>query len=201
MKFWRFNMRYQTYFGVPIPPFKEEKLGAGAATIRFVISGRIVSKKNNQQAVTVKKFAREWANEQKKTGRPATWDDVHTAIGMVTSKMRGNQAYNEFLETYKPIIQAQAKEWSDRLFDKGLVFPLQKASMNLRLYFKDRHITDTVNKQQTIQDLLIEAGIIANDDYKTLNPISSASACYYEELVHSIAFISLSFQLPKKSKS
>ena len=194
-------MRFQTYFGVPIPPFKEEKLGAGSVTIRFVISGRIVSKKNNQQAVTVRRFAREWATQQKKSGRQATWDDVQRAIGMVTSKMRGNKEYAEFVKKYKPIMQAQAKEWSDRLYEKGLVFPLKKAAMSLRLYFKDRHITDTVNKQQTIQDLLIESGIIANDDYRSLNPIASASACYYEELVNSIAFISLSFKMPKKQNN
>ena len=44
--------RFQTYFGVPIPPFKEDKLGAGTTTIRFILTGKMPSKKNNQQAET-----------------------------------------------------------------------------------------------------------------------------------------------------
>ena len=38
--------RFVTYFGVSVPPFKEEKLGAGSKTIRFVIAGNVISKKN-----------------------------------------------------------------------------------------------------------------------------------------------------------
>ena len=70
--------RYVTYFGIPIPPFKEEKLGAGATPIRFVLTGKMPSKKNNQQSVTVRKYARSWANEQAKHRQPS-WADVHKA--------------------------------------------------------------------------------------------------------------------------
>ena len=188
------SKRFQTYFGVPIPPFKEEKLGAGSITIRFVLTGKVPSKKNNQQAVTIRKFARAWANaEQKK--RPATWADVHKAIGMTKSKMRGNAAYNDFLKAVKPTLHAQSSFWAERLKDKGLIFPIPKATMSLRLYFKNRYVTDTVNKQQTIQDILQDCKIIANDDYKSLNPIHSASACFYDEIIYDIAFVSISFRL------
>lgn len=186
--------RFQTYFGVPIPPFKTDKLGAGSITIRFVLTGKVPSKKNNQQAVAVRKHARLWALQQSKV-RPATWADVNKAIGMVFGKMRGNTEYNNFLKKIRPTLQAQSSYWSDQLFAKGLIFPLPKATMTLRLYFKDRYVTDTVNKQQTIQDILQDCNIIANDDYKSLNPIHSASANYYEEIIHDIAFISISFRL------
>lgn len=189
------SKRFQTYFGVPIPPWKEEKLGAGGMTIRFVLTGKTPSKKNNQQAVAVRRFARAWANEQSRVRQP-TWADVHKAIGMVHAKMRGNVEYLKFLEKVKPVIQEQAAFWASRLHDKGLIFPLSKSTMSLRLYFKDRYVADTVNKQQTIQDVLKECGIIANDDYKTLNPIHSESASYYEEIISDIAFVSLSFKTP-----
>ena len=44
------SKRFLTYFGVPVPPFKEEKIGAGSVTIRFVVTGKIPSKKNNQMS-------------------------------------------------------------------------------------------------------------------------------------------------------
>lgn len=189
------SKRFLTLFNIPLPPFKEEKYTSKSTTIRFVISGNVPSKKNNQQAVTVRKTARDWANSQQKSGKSPTWADVHKAISMTSSKMRGNAKYKEFVYKYKPIIQEQMLEWSTRLAHRGLVFPLSKATMTLKLYFKSRYVTDTVNKQQAIQDLLVDAGVISNDDYKTLNPIHSASACYYEEIIEDLASITITTQL------
>jgi len=186
--------RIFTHFGVPVPGWKEEKLGSGATTIRFILTGKIPSKKNNQQAVAVRKHARAWAFEQSKT-RPATWADVNKAIGMVFGKMRGNADYKAFLEKVRPIIQEQSSYWVKQLEHKGLVFPIKKSTLSLRLYFKDRYVTDTVNKQQTIQDILQDCCIIVNDDYKSLNPIHSASANYYEEIIKDITSITLTFKL------
>jgi hypothetical protein len=186
--------RIFTIFGTPIPPWKEEKLGSKSTTIRFVLTGKIPSKKNNQQAVAVRKHARAWAIEQSKK-RPATWADVQKAIGMVFGKMRGNKDYKEFLEKVRPILNEQSAYWVKQLSHKGLIFPLDKSTLSLRLYFKDRYVTDTVNKQQTIQDILQDCGIIKNDDYKSLNPIHSASANYYEEIVKDIASITISFKI------
>lgn len=187
--------RFQTYFGIPVPPFKEEKLGAGTTTIRFIIRGKIPSKKNSQQSVAVRKEAREWLKAQLKKKGQISYEDAQKAIGKCYSKMRSNAEYNAFLAEIKPEMLAQAAEWSGRLRKKGLIFPIKKATLNLRFYFNNRYLTDTVNKQQTVQDLLIACGIIANDDYSSLNPIHSASACYVDELVESLAFISLSFKL------
>ena len=186
--------RIFTYFGVPIPAWKDEKLGSNATTIRFVLTGKIPSKKNNQQAVAVRKHARAWAIEQSKI-RSATWADVHKGIGMVFGKMRGNKDYKDFLDKVRPILQEQSAYWVKQLAHKNLTFPLQKSTLSLRLYFKDRYVTDTVNKQQTIQDVLQDCCIIQNDDYKSLNPIHSASANYYEEIVKDIAAITLTFKL------
>ncbi len=187
--------RFQTYFGVSVPPFKEQKLGAGSVTIRFIITGKIPSKKNNQMSVAVRKHARAFAKKQQQLNIPPTWAMVNKAISMCKSKVRANTEYIEWVEKTKPVLHAQSAWWVKQLSDRGLIFPLAKSTMSLRLYFKDRYVTDTVNKQQSIQDLLIASGIIGNDDYKSLNPIHSASACYFEELTHDIAFISLSFRL------
>lgn len=186
--------RIFTYFGTPIPPWKEEKIGSGGVTLFFVLTGKVPSKKNNQQAVSVRRFARKWAIEEQKKRSNPTWADVHKAIGMVSSKMRGNAEYLLFLQKIKPVLQQQSSYWASKLEHRGVVFPIKKASMTLKFYFKDKYITDTVNKQQTVQDVLKECGIIANDDYKTLNPIHSSSACYYEEIVKDISWVSITFK-------
>jgi len=85
--------------------------------------------------------------------------------------------------------------WIDRLQEKGLMFPLQKCTMNARFYHNNNYNIDTINKAQSIQDLLVECNVISDDNYKVLNPIYYASANYKDELVDSICFISLSFKL------
>ncbi len=189
--------RFLTYFKVPIPPWKEKKLGAGSTTIRFVITGRVPSKKNNMQSVAVRREARNYLNELP-PGKMVTKQQAGIAIGKVHSKIRPNDDYNEFVAKQLPIIQKQMEEWSGRLQYKGLVFPIPYAALSLRFYMKQKHLSDTVNRQQTIQDLLIACRVVANDDYRTLNPIQSASACYFGEVFESITVISLSFRLPGK---
>lgn len=186
---------YVTYFGQKVPRFKENKLGAGSVTIRFVLTGKTPSKKNNQMSVAVRKIARSWAKKQEKSGKQPTWRDVNKAISLCQSKVRPNTEYQQWVEQMKPVLQKQSAWWVEQLGSRGLVFPLQKATMSIKFYFKDRYVTDTVNKQQSAQDLLVSAGIIANDDYKTLNPIWAGSACYYNEMTTDVVFISLSFRL------
>lgn len=186
-------------FGVNVPSWKAEKQGAGASTITFILRGKIISKKNNQMAIVYKKTARMWVDAQRKAGKNATWKDVDSVLSLTQTRFIGNKLYSECKRNFLPVLEEQKKIWMQRLAEKGLKFPLKKASMNLRLYFKYKHITDTVNKQQTIQDLLVEAGIIADDDYETLNPIYSAS-CYQKNISDNLAVIRLSFQLPKSKK-
>ena len=189
-----------THFGITLPVWEDEKQGAGAITITFALQGRIVSKKNNQMAVVYKKAARQWIAKQQESGRKPTWKDVDAILGIASTKFIGNIQYRECQEKFLPVLNEQKSIWKKRLAAKGLKFPLKKASMSIRFYFKDRYITDTVNKQQTVQDLLVEAGIIADDDYKTINPITAASKGFYGKLVDNIAVVRLTFKLSKVIK-
>lgn len=186
---------FKTYFGVPLPTFRSESHGDGAFTIRFVLKGRVVSKKNKQMAVCRRKEAKEYIRELQRTKGSITGADAERAIDMVVAKMIGNIQYREFLKHFQPIIQEQMKWWEGRLGSKGLKFPLRKAALTLKFYFADRHVTDTVNKQQSVQDLLVDCGVIANDDYCTLNPILSESASYFGELRENICLILLYFKV------
>jgi hypothetical protein len=186
--------RFVTYAGVPIPPFKEDKIGAGSTTIRFVITGQIPSKKNNSMAVTIRKVARVFIEKNSSNGMISI-KNAQKAIGLTHSKIRGNTEYQDWVKKQKPFITEQMHTWIDRLQEKGLMFPLQKCTLSARFYHNNNYHIDTINKAQSIQDLLVECNVIEDDNYKVLNPIYYASANYKDELVHSICFISLSFKL------
>lgn len=189
--------KYQTWFGVKIPEWRGEKYGSGATTIRFVLTGKIISKKNNVQAIAVRKPAINYLDNKFPGATMIPMYEAKKAINMVNGKVIGNTEYKTFLEKHKPIIQAQAAEWSKRLHQKGLVFPIPKATCTIRLYFKDRYRTDEGNKEQTIHDLLKESGVILDDSRQCLSPKKTESAEYYQQLSNNIAFISLTFKLRK----
>jgi hypothetical protein len=188
------SKRFSTYFGIPIPPFKEEKLQAGSFTIRFVITGRIPSKKNNSMAVTIRKDARSYAKKLSEKGF-LTPDEVQRVISKTHAKIRGNKEYQQWIIEQKPIIQEQMHVWVDRLGPKGLIFPLQKCTISARFYHNNNYSIDTLNKCQSVQDLLVDCKVIQDDNYSVLNPIHYASANYKDELIYSICFISLSFKM------
>lgn len=184
--------RFQTYFTVPLPPWKDRKLGAGSITIRFVIKGTVPSKKNNQQAVCIRKEANKFIHNIK---GPITKEHALQAIKLVRGKMRGNDKYKQFLKEQRPIIEEQRKFWIDRLQAKGLTFPLSAATMSIRFYFAQRYRQDSINKQQSIQDLLKDCHIIHDDDYTCINPIVADADCFHGEITQNLTFVSLSFKL------
>lgn len=187
--------KYQTWFGVKIPEWRGEKYGSGATTIRFVLTGKVISKKNNTQAIAVRKPAIDYIKSKYLASRMVPISEVLKAINMVKGKVIGNTEYKDFLQKFKPVIQQQAAHWAERLGPKGLVFPIQKSTCNIRLYFKDKYKSDDGNKQETIHDLLKIAGVIADDSRQCLTPIRAESAEYYQQLTQNIAFISLTFKL------
>ena len=186
-----------SFFGVTLPVTISEKIGSGAATITFVLQGRLISKKNNQMAIVRKKEARSYLDSCRKKGEKPTYKMLDDALNIAKAQFIGNKLYAECQRTFLPVLAQQKAIWSSRLAGKGLQFPLKRASLTLRFYFKDKYRTDTVNKQQTVQDLLVEAGIIADDDYKTINPITAESGCYKDLITQDIALIRLSCKMPK----
>ena len=192
--------RVVTYFGVPIPPFKEPKLEKGSTTIRFVITGSIPSKKNNSQSIVIRKearnFIKDWGkNKQGVVTIKEAMFIANEAVSLTHSKIMPNLKYNEWIEQQRPIIEKQREFWMNRLQEKGLYFPLSKANMSIRFYFSKNYFIDSISKQESVQDLLTDLKIITDDNYTVLNPISVASANYKEEIIYNICFVSLTFKL------
>jgi hypothetical protein len=192
--------RFSTYFKTPIPPFKTDKMGSGTTTIRFVLKGSIPSLKNGRNAVVVRKDALEYIRDRTTNGM-VSYKDVQYAISKkLFGKVTPNEKYRDWAKEQMPIILEQRDYWQKRLESKGLVFPLFKCTMSVRFYFNNHYKIDIISKQESLQDLLVAAKVIEDDNYTILNPIHSAAAEYKDELTESLCFVSISFKLPKKAK-
>lgn len=187
-------------FGIFVPPFKRTVFTSkGAISIYFVLSGPVPSKKNQKMAYTDRregfKIIRDRLSGPGTITRLEARKIAIDAVWKVFSKIVANEHYKKFLADQKPGIIEQMAFWSGRFQERGLIFPLNKASMSLQLHFKGKYITDTINKLQTLQDLLVDCGVITDDNYKVLNPIHAESACYFEEIVKDISKITLTLNI------
>lgn len=179
----------RTYFGIPIPPFNEEdiSMGVGAVTLRFVVTGRIPSKKNSYVVKVMKDKAIALL-------RGSGLVPVKTAIAAlykVYIRFTGSPDYQEFVKKNKAKMLVQMQSYKETFGAKGLVFPIQRCSMQVKFYFADLYKTDLSNKAETIQDLLVACHIILDDNYKVLNPITYMGKSFKDEVVETIALISI----------
>jgi hypothetical protein len=186
--------RVQRICGIRVPIFDEQKLGTGAVTIRFVLEGRIVSKKNNESAIPDAKIAKQYLSDLQKSKGFINMQDALDAIAKVKVRFIGNPEYRACVKRYVPIIKAQMEYWKPLLASHGVSFPLQEAVFNVKIAFKDRRRTDTINKIQTIHDLLVTAEAIRDDDYTVLNPIKGYSEAFPQRLKENVALISLTIE-------
>lgn len=176
-------------------------MGAGAVTIKFVVEGKIPSKKNNQQAVPRRKEAVEFLNGLFAHKSTITKAEAFTAIRKVSAKMRGNDQYKAFLEEQRSVIEEQRSIWMERLGPKGLIFPISSARMSIRFYFAQKYRQDALNKQQSIHDLLKDCMVIVDDDYTCINPTVGDADCFAGEIVETLAVVSITFKLSNNGKT
>lgn len=189
--------KFQRLFGIRVPIFNEKKMGNGVITIKFVLEGRIVSKKNNETAIPDAREAKDMLQKWNAINGGITLKDALEALSRVKVRFVGNPLYRACVKRYVPVIQAQMKYWEPLLAEHGLKFPLQEAVFNVKLAFKDKRKTDTINKMQTIHDLLVTAGAIKDDDYTVLNPVRGFSKCFPQRIMENVALISLTIENEK----
>lgn len=190
-------LKFQRIFGIRVPIFNEEKMGTGAVTIRFVLEGRIVSKKNNETAIPDTKMAKDHLHRMNTANGGITLKDALDALKMIGIRFVGNPEYRACVKKYLPIIQEQMAHWAPQLSKHGVSFPIQKGVLNVKLAFKDRRKTDTINKMQTIYDLFVTAGAVQDDDYSVLNPVKGYSRAFPQRMMENVASISLTFESEK----
>lgn len=189
--------RIRTKFGVVIPPWRPNRRPK-PITVEFVLTGLIPSKKNRQRA----SFNYTWAIAQvKKYFKNRNVHETITVpemVKFVTGLIRNikpfifkPQEIVEWENAAKIKITEQAAEWSRSFAKQGLIFPVKEAQISIKHYWADEYQRDNSNRAETLHDLLVDANIIVDDNYKCLFKNESESACYKDEIVDHITTMHL----------
>lgn len=180
--------RIKTYYGIPVPPWKETAMGP-VITLVFMAVGRIRSKKNELVAVVDRSDAFKYLNQLVREKRQITPKECATMLfktyGRVVNCKEYEQWEDDLVETFKIQLQDQ----QPMAGKKGVIFPVKKAKVNIRYYWSNHHRHDNSNKSEGIMDALVKAQVIADDSDKVVPDTSQSARNYKDEIVSNIAMI------------
>lgn len=186
--------RIRTYAGIHFPPMEEHKLERGYLYMQIALKGRIPSKKNNILAGKSYKESFKIIKSNTTNGLvPMT--DAYNAVKKVKATIIGNIKYHDYVKEQKEKVLAQIQSYKEKWSELGVIFPLSKAKMKIDLLFVDDYVQDSINKAQTIQDLLVHCKLIEDDNYKCINPVTVVGHYFKDQLRENQALVSISFNI------
>jgi hypothetical protein len=176
-------MAITTIGGYYIRPRKKKKRGTKHLTLRFALLGTVPSKKNNQIAITRLDDAIRRMNYFLQQGnglidRAQCQEVLDLVRSMIVPSNRFQKWHKKSLED----IKRQRDDWTRHVHARGLTWPLAGCSISVYHYWKDDRIRDNSNKLESIQDLLVDAGILVDDAWQHLSPVVTDADSYIGEL-------------------
>lgn len=180
----KYNKRIKTYYGIPVPPWRHEPVKR-SMTMVFIIKGRIPSKKNELVAVVDRVDAFKYLNAL----TTITKKDCITMLFKTYSRIKNSKAYEKWEIDTVEILKDQLKANQPTAERNGIIFPLSKATITTKFYWKGKYRRDNSNKSEGLHDALVKAHIICDDSDKVIADTSQGARDYSEEVTESIAVI------------
>jgi len=191
---YKYGTKINSIFGVNLPP-RKKKIYKGYLHMTFVLTGTLPSKKNQWVPATNFRAVRNRADKSK------TVAEVLAYISeFIKCYIRPNNKFKEWEERTKEILVEQAAYYSEKYKKYGILFPIKNSSVAMYCYWRENKARDTINKLESVQDILTDSGIIVADAWQNLNPIHAESECYIDEILQDIVVITLTVQLDKTLK-
>lgn len=182
--------RITSLHGVLLPP-KKKFTGLQYRTLRFVLVGTIPSKKNMLWADSNFNLLLRKAYSFKIVVDAIGWLKDHLKI-----YMRNSKKYTDWLEDNKQVIHIQANKEISKYETAGLSwrsYPLPLVSIKVYHYWKDDIARDNSNKYDTIIDLFVSCGLIADDCWQVVRKNESEAECYHGQINDHITTIDLTY--------
>lgn len=178
-------MRITSLFGTYFRPRKKRK-ESRHLTVSFVLVGTIPSKKNLAWAASNLYFLK---------NKLYAMGSVKQAVDFLCSDQglkvytQNSKKYVDWVELQTPVLQEQAKFWHEKFGKYGISFPLTDVSVKVYHYWRDEMERDLTNKMDTVNDILVSAGIVLNDSWQVIRQIHSEAGNYKDEVRETITRI------------
>ena len=178
----KYDKRIKTYHGIPVPPWRHEPVGK-TMTFVFVVQGRIPSKKNELVGVVDRTDAFEFLNSL----TTYTKKDCITMLFKTFARIKNSKEYEKWEAETVVLLTEQLRSQQPAAEKNGLVFPLAKATIKTRFYWKGKYKRDNSNKSEGLHDALVKAHILLDDSYQVMPESGQGAKDYSDEIVNSLA--------------
>ncbi len=176
-------------FGIYLPP-RKKRIYPQVITFRFILTGNLPSKKNNWVPAS---------NIRHLIKKAGNLNSVSEALAFISERhknfIRKNKDYEAWEIKTKQILVEQAAVHSKTLKKHGLMFPLSNCRLHVYAYWKNNIARDNSGGLESIQDILVDCGIIINDPWQNLTPIGADAEWYPDEINENIIVIDLSVNI------
>lgn len=181
----KYQKRIKTYYGIHVPPWRYSPMGK-CMTFVFIMRGRIPSKKNELVAVV----DRNDAFSLLKTMPPMiTHSQATTLLFKTFGRVKNSLDYEKWELQAVEIFKDQLSKNQPTAEKNGIIFPMQKAVVNVYLYWKGKYRRDNSNKSEGLHDALVKANIILDDSDRVMPNTAQHAGDYSEEITESMAVI------------
>ena len=178
-------------FGKVMPPRKKKKYAA-YLPMHFLLKGTIPSKKNEWVPATNFRSVRNRADRTQSVNDVLAW-----ISDRVKCYIRPNNNFKAWeKETIQTLVE-QAAHYSKKYQKYGILFPITDCSLSMYCYWATNTAKDNINKLESVQDILVDTGILSSDCWQTLNPVKVESELYSGEITENIFVITIMINLTK----
>lgn len=188
------SKRIKTYHGIPVPPWKHEPVGQ-CLTMVFVLRGRIPSKKNELVGVVERRDAFEYL---KTLPAMVSKKDCITLLFKTWARIKNSLVYEKWEADAVEILKKQQQVFIPAAQKHGIIFPVTKATVVTKFYWKGKYRRDNSNKSEGLHDALVKAHILQDDSDRVMPDTSQGARDYSEEVTESMAVIYITVPIPKK---
>jgi len=186
--------RIKTYHGIAVPPWKHEPVNR-SITMVFVIKGRIPSKKNELVAVVDREDAFKYLKTLPETVNKS---QCTTMLFKTFGRVKNSKEYEKWELSAVETFKKQQKSFIDMAQRHGIVFPITKATVTTKFYWKGKYRRDNSNKSEGLHDALVKARVLLDDSDRVIPDTSQGARDYSDEILESMAVIYITVPLKNK---
>lgn len=181
-------------FGKNMPPRKKKKY-KGYLPMHFLLKGTVPSKKNEWVPATNFRAVRNRADKSKPATEVLSWISER-----IKCYIRPNNKFKAWEKETIQVLVEQAAHYSKKYEKYGILFPITDCSLSMYCYWASNTAKDNINKLESVQDILVDSGILSSDCWQNLNPVKVESELYSGEITENIFVITIMINLKKSTQ-